>query len=379
MTAARAPRFVEMLEQAGLLYQTSAIPAKMSGADFYRDHFAKCLPAWLERGVLAPVLGAHDERQGLARASSPAGCSSSTTTRATRTATCRCRARTRRASRSSRCARSTTRRSGTTSPTSAKSLKALGFTEEDVRDVAAAADDARALELHAPGRARGRRSRTRSARRCSRARRPIAAPTTRTTRSAAELYGIPQGRGDAHLRAPRSRRAVPALRPVPRDPAARSTTMSAAARVAGPRLRPPARRAHLDVDREHRALLRGRARTPMPRRAFDPIWTDRSPPHRTDESRNSMRSRPMPLLRRTREGLRPRRRHRDRVPRRTRSSLDGGGARCSARFARTSTARRGSIASPRGSRSRAARVHALGDRLRRRGLRRVLRGRAAAR
>jgi len=48
MTPARLERFVNDLEQAGLVYRTSRIPAQLTGEEFHRDYFAKFLPAWLD-------------------------------------------------------------------------------------------------------------------------------------------------------------------------------------------------------------------------------------------------------------------------------------------------------------------------------------------
>lgn len=54
MTPARLARFVDNLERVGLVYRTSNIPAQLSGEAFHRDYFAKCLPAWLEEAFCHP-------------------------------------------------------------------------------------------------------------------------------------------------------------------------------------------------------------------------------------------------------------------------------------------------------------------------------------
>jgi hypothetical protein len=54
MTPARLARFVDGLETAGLLYRRASIPTQLSGEAFHRDHFAKCLPAWLDEAFSHP-------------------------------------------------------------------------------------------------------------------------------------------------------------------------------------------------------------------------------------------------------------------------------------------------------------------------------------
>jgi pyrroloquinoline quinone (PQQ) biosynthesis protein C len=54
MTPARLAQFFETLERAGLVYRTSRIPAQLSGEEFHRDYFAKCLPAWLDEAFSHP-------------------------------------------------------------------------------------------------------------------------------------------------------------------------------------------------------------------------------------------------------------------------------------------------------------------------------------
>ena len=66
MDEGRLQRLLAALEGAGLLYRADSVPATLSGVELHAL-FNKILPSWLDRGVLAPVLGAHDERQGSAR------------------------------------------------------------------------------------------------------------------------------------------------------------------------------------------------------------------------------------------------------------------------------------------------------------------------
>lgn len=54
MTPARLASFAARLEQAGLLFKTARIPAALSGEEFHRDYFSKFLPAWLEEAFSHP-------------------------------------------------------------------------------------------------------------------------------------------------------------------------------------------------------------------------------------------------------------------------------------------------------------------------------------
>jgi pyrroloquinoline quinone (PQQ) biosynthesis protein C len=54
MTSTRLSSFVENLEEAGLVYRTSRIPAQLTGEEFHRDYFMKFLPAWLEEAFSHP-------------------------------------------------------------------------------------------------------------------------------------------------------------------------------------------------------------------------------------------------------------------------------------------------------------------------------------
>ncbi len=60
-------RFADQLERAGLLYQTSQIPATLSGEQFHRDYFAKMLPAWLEEAFSHPFWDRMMNGRGSAR------------------------------------------------------------------------------------------------------------------------------------------------------------------------------------------------------------------------------------------------------------------------------------------------------------------------
>jgi pyrroloquinoline quinone (PQQ) biosynthesis protein C len=60
-------RFVDQLERAGLVYKTSRIPATLSGEQFHRDYFAKVLPAWLEEAFSHPFWDRMMSGKGSAR------------------------------------------------------------------------------------------------------------------------------------------------------------------------------------------------------------------------------------------------------------------------------------------------------------------------
>jgi pyrroloquinoline quinone (PQQ) biosynthesis protein C len=54
MTRDRLARFVAMLERAGVVYSTARIPARLTGEEFHRDYFAKFLPSWLGEAFSHP-------------------------------------------------------------------------------------------------------------------------------------------------------------------------------------------------------------------------------------------------------------------------------------------------------------------------------------
>ena len=54
MTRDRVERFVAMLEKSGVVYSTERIPARLTGEEFYRDYFAKFLPSWLGEAFSHP-------------------------------------------------------------------------------------------------------------------------------------------------------------------------------------------------------------------------------------------------------------------------------------------------------------------------------------
>lgn len=67
MTSARLAKFVENLERAGLVYRTSRIPATLTGEELHRDYFAKFLPAWLEEAFSHPFWDRMMSGKGSAR------------------------------------------------------------------------------------------------------------------------------------------------------------------------------------------------------------------------------------------------------------------------------------------------------------------------
>src|SRR2546422_831156 len=114
------------------------------------------------------------------------------------------------------------------------------------RRVGAAANDARALELHAPGRA-ARRPRLLDLLGGAGGYNYQSQDVQSVLREVGRAVRHPQGGDRAHLPASRPRRAVPALGSVQGHPRPRARDLRGA-RLGHPRLRTPARRAHLAVD-----------------------------------------------------------------------------------------------------------------------------------
>jgi len=54
MDAERLSRFAARLSEVGLLYERGAVPTAVTGADFYRKHFAPALDAWLSEAFSHP-------------------------------------------------------------------------------------------------------------------------------------------------------------------------------------------------------------------------------------------------------------------------------------------------------------------------------------
>ncbi len=54
MTPALLGRFLDRLERSGLLYRTAEIPERLSGEEFHRDYFSKFLPSWLDEAFSHP-------------------------------------------------------------------------------------------------------------------------------------------------------------------------------------------------------------------------------------------------------------------------------------------------------------------------------------
>jgi pyrroloquinoline quinone (PQQ) biosynthesis protein C len=67
MSPARLQRFIRKLEQAGLVYTRARIPAQLSGEEFHRDYFSTCLPAWLEEAFSHPFWDRMMSGKGSAR------------------------------------------------------------------------------------------------------------------------------------------------------------------------------------------------------------------------------------------------------------------------------------------------------------------------
>ena len=259
MDEAKVPRFLEALEPSGLLYRTrraaegalrrtSSTPAsRRCSTSWLSEAFAH--PFWermmsgkgsarLFTGWLDRALPLHEERQpphaALLRARAREGHQAA--------------------------ARQALRRGVEPLPLLHQVAARRSASPSEIAELGAAPHDAGALELHAAGRARGHprlldllgRARgddrqpqdlqplSREGRPSSTAspRRPLR-PSTRTSISTSSTS----------TRISSSTSSAPCRRCRPR------------ARGAGARVRPPARRAHLDVDRQHREVLRQSSRT----------------------------------------------------------------------------------------------------------------------
>ncbi len=354
MDEARLGRLSKALESAGLLYRQDAVPATLSGVELH-TLFNKILPSWLDEAFshpfwermtsgkrLAPpllglahrALSLHAERQpphaALLRAHHA-----------------RSRSRHLRAKHYAE--------EWNHYHYFLKSLKALGFTEESVINSVplpmtlalsnfmrqAAREDILAYSI------------------CSavlEGTTATAAPTTRTTRSAPSSTSCPQesiapiyAHLDLDVQYQHSDLFLDILQHRRDDPGG--------ARGPRPRLRPPARRAHLAVDRQHREVLRRRVE-PDAAPAVRPVprLTERRPP---------MTRRQLPVLQA--HARRSSRRDADKVAiEYLGEEIDARGrgrAAASTRCCPTSTARPASAASPSGSPSRPARVRALAEQL----------------
>ena len=136
-----------------------------------------------------------------------------------------------------------------------KALKALGFTRGERRPLGAAADDAGAVELHAPGGPRGHPrlldllGGARGDDHRSRDLQPVLRASARSsTASRKEAIAPIYAHLDLDVQYQHSDLFLDICR--------RSTRMTAERARPRPGVRPPARRAHLAVDREHREVLR---------------------------------------------------------------------------------------------------------------------------
>jgi pyrroloquinoline quinone (PQQ) biosynthesis protein C len=67
MTGDRLARFITTLERAGIVYSTARIPAQLTGEEFHRDYFSKFLPSWLDEAFSHPFWDRMMSGRGSAR------------------------------------------------------------------------------------------------------------------------------------------------------------------------------------------------------------------------------------------------------------------------------------------------------------------------
>ena len=254
MDEARLRRLTTALESAGLLYRQDAVPATLSGVELH-TLFNKLLPSWLDEAFSHPFWERMTSGNGSRRMYSGWLIELYHYTRnANRHMPLSCAHAREKAIKNMRAKHYA--EEWNHYHYFLKALKALGFSRGEHGQLGAAADVAGAVELHAPGRARRHPrlldllGRPRGDDGQPRRLQPVLRKVRQALRAAA-------GVDRADLRAPRSRRAVPALGSVPRHPQHRQDDPGGA-RGAGPRVRPPAGRAHLALDGQHREVLRRR-------------------------------------------------------------------------------------------------------------------------
>ena len=216
-TRPRCPQFIEALEKSGLLYRAGRErPKDHDGPRVPRQRFSAVLGSWLSEAFAHPFWERMMSGKGSARLFTGWLIELYHYTKnANRHMPLSCAYAPREADQAA--ARQALRRGVEPLPLLHEVAEGAGLHRAADRRVGAAADDAGALELHAPGRARGH-PRVLDLLGGARGHDDRPQDVQPVLREVGRALRHPEGGDRAHLRAPRSRRAVPALGSLPRDP-----------------------------------------------------------------------------------------------------------------------------------------------------------------